>query len=63
MLKAIRALLFYFDRWREDERERKEAMGEFIRNGWRCSALDNAKAVKNIKSYRRYTRNAAYCKR
>lgn len=60
MLKAIRAMLFYLDRWREDERSRKEAMGEFIRNGWRCSTLDNAMAVKKRKSYRRYTNNAAH---
>lgn len=54
MLKAIRAMLFYFSRWREDERERKEALGEIMRNGWRSQTVVNAQMNKQIRNYRRY---------
>lgn len=53
MLRMLRAMLFYFDRWREDSRERKEAMGEFMRNGWRCAEIETMKTMKYQRSYRR----------
>ncbi len=58
MLRMLRAMLFYFDRWREDSRERKEAMGEFMRNGWRCAEVERMQINKETRSYRRI--NHAY---
>lgn len=60
MLKAIRSMLFYFDRYREDQRHRKAALEDIIRNGWRCPEVVNMQVHKEMKSYRRYTSNAAY---
>lgn len=53
MLRMLRAMLFYLDRWREDSRERKEAMGEFMRNGWRCAEVEHMQINKKARSYRR----------
>lgn len=53
MLRMLRAMLFYLDRWREDNRERKEAMGEFMRNGWRCAEVERMQINKEARSYRR----------
>lgn len=53
MLSWLRAMMFYNARWREDRKERKAAMGEFMRNGWRCAEIETMKTMKYQRSYRR----------
>lgn len=59
MFRLIRAMAFYFDRWREDNRERKEALGEIMANNWRCPEAERMRANQYMKSYRR-VKNGAY---
>ena len=53
MLTLIRAMAFYFDRWQEDRRARKAAMGEFIANGWCNADVEKMRYQKQLRSYRR----------
>ena len=53
MLRLIQAMAFYFDRYREDRKERKEALKYIIANNWRCAEVERSKANQYIRSYRR----------
>lgn len=59
MFRLIRAMAFYFDRWREDNRERKEALRDIMANHWRCAEVDRMQADQYTRSYRR-VKNGAY---
>lgn len=52
----LHAMLFYLSRYIEDNREKREALREIRRNGWRCSLVVNAENARRARSYRRIYR-------
>ena len=60
MFRLIRAMAFYFDRWREEEKARKEALGDIIANNWRCVEVERMEADQYMRSYRRLDNGAYY---
>lgn len=62
MLRAIGAMLFYLDRWLDEEKAKRDALSYMRKNHWRCVEVERMRQGKEFRSYRR-AKNGYYCGR